>query len=1029
MKHSPFIASNNINLSFFVSSFAMALVLAFLGLFFVTSNDSMAEVTYWTDTEYLATKFVGSGTETDPYQITNAKELALVAYRVNNIEGYGSQCYSLENNISLVAPDKSGNQIVWEPIGTKKEPFSGVFWGNGHTISGMYINQTNGDYAGLFGKVSGTGKVEHIRVEGKITLSTSSSSVTCVGGVIAYWESNTPISKLTSDVNIVTKHASFVGGIVGGSYANIDQCFSLGEIKVIDSFGLADGGKIGGVGGIVGLIKKVSAESKPNIKNCFNKGNVSASFLHANAGGWGNVGGIVGHSDDGDTISDCYNIGKIVATCTNVNKNSYLTAGGIAGKLSSTKIENCFNKGMVKSTQDAGGIAGFFAGNNIHMIQCTNFASVESTGINSDDDAHTGGIVGNASGSGLLVGDIKLCTNYGEVKGIIQVGGIAGLLSDVGTTECHNKGNISGKSFVGGIVGKALNYQTPNSDFHIDECINIGKITGSGTDGKNDGYVGGIVGWSQHRIEYCMNMGDVTSESWLSIGGIAGHVYYGYNCFVLECINYGKVVSNFTYTKEAPNDIGVGGVVGNFAKDTREKVYRQIGYVSNCINAGLVSAPKYNKNCKNRYTGLLVGRNVDNYNEMKDCYVCVNSSTEVSTFGTNENKSINTSNGTPKRITGAEFNTISLSSSFKRYENPQNDYEKSCLQVLKKVMDNKINSLILIYSYSGLISIPDYTSNNNIPYDFEVGVDNSIWGFGNPNINNGQPYLKGWYWDGTSGGTSQKIEISYKVYLDGKESLSGTKTLEKGQSYTWQTFLEQAPAGYKYKEGGSGKSYSDTSVDIYFETIKYKLTVNYMDYTKNTTLEKSITEYIKRGDVVYLSDYNSKEIKEYKHFKTDCSATTNDRFAMKEDTTITVYYKKLVKWTITYTCGGKQVGDVVSGTDMVGTYISYNVPTGYELKYAATGMYVSESNPNIKIVVQKEGKKTIQVYYIENGKINYSKSKTIETQSGKTFGEAFEEAGISDWLDMCYYDFGDWFEKVKKNDIVKRDTDVYYYLS
>lgn len=306
MKNSPFIASNNINLSFFVSSFAMALVLAFLGLFFVTSSNSMAEVTYWTDEKYLATNFVGSGTDTDPYQITNAKELALVAYRVNNDKNYGSKYYSLENNISLVAPDKSGNKIVWNPIGTEKKPFSGVFWGNGHTISGMYIDQTDGNYAGLFGKVSGTGKVEHIRVEGEITLS-SSSSVTHVGGVIAFWESETTISKLTSDVNIVTNHSSYVGGIVGVSYANIDQCFSLGEINVIDSFGLADG-QIGGVGGIVGLIKKVSAESKPNIKNCFNKGNVSASFLLASVGWGGNVGGIVGHSDDGDTISDCYNI-------------------------------------------------------------------------------------------------------------------------------------------------------------------------------------------------------------------------------------------------------------------------------------------------------------------------------------------------------------------------------------------------------------------------------------------------------------------------------------------------------------------------------------------------------------------------------------------------------------------------------------------------------------------------------------------------------------------------------------------------
>lgn len=999
MKHSPFIASNNINLSIFVSSFAMALVLAFLGLFFVTSNDSMAKVTYWTNTEYLATKFVGSGTETDPYQITNAKELALVAYRVNNTEGYSSQCYSLENNISLVAPDKSGNQIVWEPIGTEKKPFSGVFWGNGHTISGMYINQTNGDYAGLFGKVSGTGKVEHIRVEGKITLSASSPSVTHVGGVIAYWESNTPISKLTSDVNIVTEYSSFVGGIVGVSYANIDQCFSLGKINSAAE----------NIGGIAGRCLG------QKIKNCFNKGGVFGSYTQDN-----NVGGIVGWTFS-DEISFCYNLGKV----------SGGLVGGIAGytedffedKIRHLEVKYCYNKGNIlslglggsSSFHIAGGIVG--RAKYIKISNCTNFADAVS-------DMNCGGIIGKSS----KIANAVYCTNFGTIKGFGGVGGIIGNMSEFSISstsihDCHNKGMIRGTRYVGGIIGWiSFSNTTTAYSIPIKYCINTANINAGD-------YIGGIIGEAMHSsIECCMNMGDVTSTSWIGVGGIVGSFSGNRNLDLINsCINYGYVKSTYEYTNEDIKgngiSVGVGGIVGYLEK-------LSVRAISECINVGKVSAPNATKDkYKNRYTGQLVGRNVNNSNNNSNCYVLKDG---LPAFGTNDKSGIDTSNGTPKRITGAEYNTISLSSSFKRYKNPQNDYEKSCLKKLQKIYSN-INSLILVvekvYNTTNVVSIPDYTSNNNIPYDFEVGVDNLIWGFGNPNINNGQPYLKGWYWDGTSGGTSQKIEISYKVYLDGKESLSGTKTLDKGQSYTWQTFLNQAPAGYKYKEGGSGKSYSDTSVNIYFETIKYKLTVNYMDYTKNTTLEKSITEYIKQGDIVYLSDYNSKGIDGYKHFKTDCSATTNDRFAMKEDTTIIVYYKKLVEWTITYKCDGKQVGDVVRGTDMVGTYISYNVPTGYELKYAATGMYVSESKPNIEIVVQKEGKKTIQVYYIENGKINYSKSKTIETQSGKTIGEAFEEAGISDWLDMCYYDFGDWFEKVNKNDIVKRDTDVYYYLS
>ena len=45
--------------------------------------------------------------------------------------------------------DLSGHS--WEPIGNSAQSFLGVFDGNGHTISGLYIDAPDEDNQGLFG--------------------------------------------------------------------------------------------------------------------------------------------------------------------------------------------------------------------------------------------------------------------------------------------------------------------------------------------------------------------------------------------------------------------------------------------------------------------------------------------------------------------------------------------------------------------------------------------------------------------------------------------------------------------------------------------------------------------------------------------------------------------------------------------------------------------------------------------------------------------------------------------------------------
>lgn len=103
----------------------------------------------WTD--YKASSFAGgSGTSSSPYQISNAAQLAYMAYLVNSNTTYRNKYYQLTADIDLSAH-------YWYPIGKESYSFNGTFDGQYHTISNMTINNTTTGmgikYLGLFGYI------------------------------------------------------------------------------------------------------------------------------------------------------------------------------------------------------------------------------------------------------------------------------------------------------------------------------------------------------------------------------------------------------------------------------------------------------------------------------------------------------------------------------------------------------------------------------------------------------------------------------------------------------------------------------------------------------------------------------------------------------------------------------------------------------------------------------------------------------------------------------------------------------------
>ena len=228
------------------------------------------------------------------------------------------KCY-LANDISLkdvCHPADAANSVEeasWNPIGDSNS-FKGIFNGNGHTVSDLYIN-SSGSNLGLFGQVAGA-EIKNVTVQGNVT---------------GFYDEGNSLS------------GQYVGLVlgVGTSGVKLENCESRGSVT---------GYKY--VGGIVGLVPS----SGGTITMCTNRATVKN--YSGQSGKY--FGGIVGR---GCGLSLCANYADITTESNNV--------GGLAGLLSTDSnrkgMNNCMNVGNVKGKQNVGGLAGNCgAANNVN---------------------------------------------------------------------------------------------------------------------------------------------------------------------------------------------------------------------------------------------------------------------------------------------------------------------------------------------------------------------------------------------------------------------------------------------------------------------------------------------------------------------------------------------------------------------------------------------------------------------------------------------------------------------------------------
>ena len=222
----------------------------------------------------------GSGTETDPYQISTAEGLKWFRDKVNSGE-YGL-CAVLTADITLDSSE------AWTPIVPDN---TGTFDGKGHTISGLNVT---GEfmYAGLFGTVK-DGTIKSLTVAGKVS---PSNSQCIVGGIVGY-ASKAVIKNCSNHCSVTGRTTSIIGGIAGfNSSGAIIDCYNVGTISVIN---YAEA-----IGGIVG-------SNSGTISNCYNVGTVSNDT---------SVGEIAGHNSD--TVENCYYLNTTNNNAVGKNKGT-----------------------------------------------------------------------------------------------------------------------------------------------------------------------------------------------------------------------------------------------------------------------------------------------------------------------------------------------------------------------------------------------------------------------------------------------------------------------------------------------------------------------------------------------------------------------------------------------------------------------------------------------------------------------------------------------------------------------------------
>jgi surface glycoprotein (TIGR04207 family) len=480
----------------------------------------------------------GTGTETNPYVISNASELQAMEDDI-------TANYSLRNDII------AGNTSAWnggsgfDPVGSNTTSFTGTLDGNGHDISGLAIDRTENNLSapvGLFTRVGSSARIEDVDLRDvSIAANRSAGShgfesdnffgVGALAGNSSGTVRNISVSGRVSG-------AHDVGGLIGISGGSVSNVSSSATVIGSNS-----------AGGLIGTIRAGTVADvtlrDPRVIVNRSEPNDPGELLRGN-------GGLAGRLySGGDVESVAADVNVTVNRSVIANHSEGYYVGGLVG-VSRGSIEDVSVSGRVRGNAEVGSVVGRQTGRGTGIItDATSDATVRGIG-------DIGGIVG-----GMFAGKITNVSTDGYIDGYpydgvdqvqSEAGGLGGVVGEVvgGTVRNASSSatiNASYSSSAGGLVGgnggtlvdvSASGYvnATPSTSVPtINEDVgglagtNSGTIRNASATGRVDGAfgdtrsrgtnrVGGLVGDNSGTIRNATATGRVSGSD--NVGGLAG---------------------------------------------------------------------------------------------------------------------------------------------------------------------------------------------------------------------------------------------------------------------------------------------------------------------------------------------------------------------------------------------------------------------------------------------------------------------------------------------------------------------------
>ena len=357
--------------------------------------------------------------ESGVYSIASEKQLQWFASKVNS--GETGISGKLTANIDLTSVES------WTPIGSLKQPFTGSFDGDGHSITGMSITFDSDDksigapYLGLFGYVKGTeaqkAEIKNLTLTGTLSITENyRNSYAYSGGLVGAAE-YVSFTDVTTDVTVTAKQGtapypwSYVGGFAG-TVKNADflRCVNNGSVTsdgdYVSGFvpksetttytACANNGAITGRTKIGGLGAEV--KSTKVVDSC----NTGAIGLIAYGTGKQAIGGLFAEIRYGSSITRSYNSGAVTGDCY---------VGGLVGSVGSSSdatngpsyIVDSYNSGAITGHSDKyycgiGGLVGKLDASSSRVYEQSYVHNCYNTGTVTDLGLKTAGNPGAAIG-------------------------------------------------------------------------------------------------------------------------------------------------------------------------------------------------------------------------------------------------------------------------------------------------------------------------------------------------------------------------------------------------------------------------------------------------------------------------------------------------------------------------------------------------------------------------------------------------------------------------------------------------------